>query len=647
MPVANGGPKGALKDARRRRRAMGKAERGTMSDRPIDKSQVDKTQVDKTKEATASPRSSPSALLPLVPYALYYKGRIAAGIVALSLAAAATLTVPYAVRQMIDNGFREQSAGTVNAYFSAMVAVVAVLALASGGRFYFVTTLGERVVADLRSEVFRHLTSLDATFFDSARTGELLSRLTADTTQLKAAFGTSASVALRNFFMFVGAISLMIYTSPKLSALVLVAIPIIVLPLFAAGRSVRRRSRAAQDTLAEASAFAAENLSSVRVMQAFGAEAAITARFKAAAEEAYLAARDATSARAFLTIGAIFLAFASVIAVLWLGAHDVLAGRMTGGLLSQFVLYAVLGAGALGELSQVWSEVSAAAGAAGRIAEILAIRPKIAAPIPAKALPVPSRGEITFDHVTFAYPTRGDTSALHDLSFTIAPGETVAIVGPSGAGKSTLFQLLLRFYDPQQGRILIDGVDIKSVDPSDLRRHMNSVPQDPVVFAASIAENIRYGLPGADEAAVRQAAQQAAAQDFIEALPGGYAANVGERGVTLSGGQKQRLAIARAILREAPILLLDEATSALDAENETLVQAALERLMAKRTTLVIAHRLATVLSAHRILVLDNGQIVEEGTHSALVAKDGLYARLARLQFESGAAALRNDRTAAE
>jgi ATP-binding cassette, subfamily B, bacterial len=626
---------------------MGKAERGTMSDRPIDKSQVDKTPVDKTKEGTASPRPSPYALLPLVPYALHYKGRIAAGIVALTLAAAATLTVPYAVRQMIDNGFREQSAGTVNAYFSAMVAVVAVLALASGGRFYFVTTLGERVVADLRSEVFRHLTNLDATFFDSARTGELLSRLTADTTQLKAAFGTSASVALRNFFMFVGAISLMIYTSPKLSALVLVAIPIIVLPLFAAGRSVRRRSRAAQDTLAEASAFAAENLASVRVMQAFGAEAAITARFKAAVEDAYLAARDATGARAFLTIGAIFLAFASVIAVLWLGAHDVLAGRMTGGLLSQFVLYAVLGAGALGELSQVWSDVSAAAGAAGRIAEILAIRPKITAPIPAKALPVPSRGEITFDHVTFAYPTRGDTSALHDLSFTIAPGETVAIVGPSGAGKSTLFQLLLRFYDPQQGRILVDGVDIKSVDPSDLRRRMNSVPQDPVVFAASIAENIRYGLPGADEAAVRQAAQQAAAQDFIEALPGGYAANVGERGVTLSGGQKQRLAIARAILREAPILLLDEATSALDAENETLVQAALERLMAKRTTLVIAHRLATVLSAHRILVLDNGQIVEEGTHSALVAKDGLYARLARLQFESGAAALKNDRTAAE
>ncbi|MGO9007712.1 MAG: ABC transporter transmembrane domain-containing protein [Beijerinckiaceae bacterium] len=597
-------------------------------------------------EAALAERRSSRALLTLIPYALRYKARIAGAVLALTLAAAATLTVPYAVRQMIDHGFTEQSAGAVNAYFSAMVAVVAVLALASGSRFYFVTTLGERVVADLRGEVFRHLTSLDATFFDTARTGELLSRLTADTTQLKAAFGTSASVALRNFFMFVGAISLMVYTSPKLSALVLVAIPIIVLPLYAAGRAVRKKSRAAQDTLADASAFATENLAAVRVMQAYGAEAAITARFKAAAEEAYVAARNATSARAFVTVGAIFLAFASVIAVLWLGAHDVLAGRMSGGLLSQFVLYAVLGAGALGELSQVWNEISAASGAAGRIAEILAIRPKITAPPHPKKLPKPVRGEIVFDHVDFTYATGGKAAALDDLSFTISPGETVAIIGPSGAGKSTLFQVLMRFYDPQKGRILIDGVDIKMLDPAELRRNINSVPQDPVIFAASLSDNIRYGLQEAGDAAVRQAAQQAAAEEFIEALPGTYAAFVGERGVTLSGGQKQRLAIARAILREAPILLLDEATSALDAENETLVQAALERLMAHRTTLVIAHRLATILSAHRILVLENGRIVEEGNHATLVAKDGLYARLARLQFETGAAALKSDRTAA-
>ncbi len=586
-------------------------------------------------------RPSPRALLTLLPYVMRYKLRIFGSLCALSLAAAATLTVPFAVRFMIDYGFSTQSPGKVNAYFAGMAAVVAVLAIASGARYYLVTTLGERVVADLRARVFRHLSTLDATFFDKARIGELVSRLTADTTQLKATFGTSASVALRNFFMFVGSVALMVYTSPKLSAFVLIAIPVIVLPLYAAGRSVRKRSRAAQDMLAEASAYAAENLGAVRVMQAFGAGAATNARFAGAVEHAYEAARWATEARGYLTSGAIFLAFGSVVVVLWLGAHDVLAGQMTGGLLSQFVLFAVLGAGALGELSQVWAEISAAAGAAGRIAEILAVEPKIVAPVPATALPLPPRGEIAFEHIEFAYPSRPEIAAVHDLSFRIAPGETVAIVGPSGAGKSTIFQLLLRFYDPLRGRILLDGIDIKTADPEDLRRRINSVPQEPMIFGTTIAENIRYGALDASDEAVREAAKQAAAHDFIEALPEGYATRVGERGVTLSGGERQRIAIARAMLREAPVLLLDEATSALDAENEILVQSAVEKLMAHRTTLVIAHRLATVLSANRILVLENGKIVEEGTHSSLVAKNGLYARLARLQFETGAVALQD------
>ena len=596
--------------------------------------------------ASAERRASPKALLALTPYVVRYKGRVLAALAALTIASAATLVVPVAVRLMIDDGFSAQSTGNVNRYFGAMILVVAVLALASGARYYLVNTLGERIVADLRAAVFKHLSGLDASFFDAARIGELLSRLTADTTQLKAAFGASASVALRNFFMFVGAVALMVYTSPKLSAFVLIAIPVIVLPLYAAGRAVKTRSRAAQDTLADASAYAAENLGAVRVMQAFGAEAATNARFAAAVESSYDAARLAMLARGIVTVIAIFLAFASVVVVLWLGAHDVLAGRMSGGLLSQFVLYAVLGAGALGELSQVWNEISAAAGAAGRIGELLAVKSKIVAPQPVAVLPSPARGAITFDHVDFAYPSRPDAPALHDLSFKVAPGETVAIVGPSGAGKSTIFQLLLRFYDPLSGKIDLDGVDIKTADPAELRRRISLVPQEPVIFATSFADNIRYGEPEAKEAAVEAAAKKAAAQDFIAATPEGYATMIGERGVTLSGGERQRLAIARAILRESPVLLLDEATSALDAASEGLVQHALEELKQGRTTLVIAHRLATVLSADRILVLDAGRIVEEGTHQSLVAKNGLYAKLARLQFETGAQALNGAHEAA-
>jgi ATP-binding cassette subfamily B protein len=580
-------------------------------------------------------RTSLRALLPLVPYTRRYTGRILVAVAALSVAAAATLTVPLAVKGMIDHGFSAESTGAINWYFGAMVGVVGVLALASATRYFLVITIGERVVADLRADMFAHLTRLDAPFYDSARIGELVSRLTADTTQMKTAFGASASVALRNFFMFLGAIAMMVYTSPKLSGLVLVAIPVIVLPLVASGRTVRARSRAAQDTLAEATAFAAENLGAVRTMQAFGAERTTVARFSAAVEDSYLAARNATAARSVLTGVAIFLAFASVVGVLWLGAQDVLANRMSAGLLSQFVLYAVFGAGALGELSQVWSEISAAAGAAGRIAEILQVRPEIVAPVTPLVLPAPARGEVVFNAVSFSYPTRQDAPALHALSFRVAPGETVAIVGPSGAGKSTVFQLLMRFYDPQSGSVTLDGVDIREVDPAQLRARLALVPQDPTIFGASIAENIRYGRTAAPMEEVEAAAERAAAAEFIGHLDKGYDTTVGERGVTLSGGQRQRLAIARAILKDAPVLLLDEATSALDAENEVLVQAALENIMKDRTTLVIAHRLATVLKADRILVMDEGAIVEEGTHAELVARGGLYARLARLQFETG------------
>jgi len=592
-----------------------------------------------TEASQPSRTSSFRALLPLGLYGLRYKGRALAALAALIVSSVATLAVPFALRRMIDFGFSTESGGAIDAYFLAMAAVVVVIALAAATRYYLVTTLGERVVADLRRDVFAHLIGLDAAFYDRARTGELVSRLTADTTQIKAAFGASASIALRNLFMFVGATALMVYTSPKLSALVLLAIPVIAAPLIASGRIVRRRSRHAQDTLADATAFASESLGAVRTMQAFGAQESSGARFARVVESAYAAARETAVTRAILIAVAVSLAFCSVVFVLWLGAHDVLAGRMTAGLLSQFVLFAVLAATSLGELSQVWSEAAAAAGAAGRISELLSVAPRIVAPIKPLAMP-PPRGAIAFERVSFAYEGAPDARVIDDLSFSIRPGERVALVGVSGAGKSTVFQLVMRFYDCLEGRVLVDGVDVKTVDPRDLRARIAPVPQDPSIFGGTVSENIAYGREDASEESIEAAALRAAADGFIRELVDGYATELGERGVTLSGGQRQRLAIARAILKDAPILLLDEATSALDAHNEAQVQAALDDVMTGRTTLVIAHRLATVQKADRILVMEAGRIVEEGTHPDLVAKGGVYARLANLQFGQAAEALR-------
>jgi ATP-binding cassette subfamily B protein len=509
-----------------------------------------------------------------------------------------------------------------------------VLALASAARYYLVTSLGERVVADVRAAVFGHLIMLSAPFFDTARTGELTSRLTADTTQIKSAVGSSVSVALRNLVLFLGSAAMMVITSPKLSGFVLAAIPLIVLPLVAFGRSVRRRSRAAQDTLADASGYAAELIGAVRTLQAFTYEAMARGRFAAAVERAYDAALQSTRARAVLTAIIIFLASASVVVILWVGAQDVIAGDMTPGRLSQFVLFAVFAASGLGQLSEVWGELSQAAGSAERLAELLAIEPQIGAPAHPVALPQRPRAEVAFEAVRFAYPARPETDVLNGVSFRIKPGEKVAIVGPSGAGKSTIFHLILRFYDPKSGLVTFDGVRLLDTDPAELRRHIALVPQESAIFAMSVRDNIRFGRPDATDAEIERAAEDAAAAQFIRALPQGYDTPVGERGVTLSGGQRQRIAIARAILRRAPLLLLDEATSSLDAESETLVQTALARLMQGRTTLVIAHRLATVLSCDRILVLDHGRIVDEGTHDSLAGRDGLYARLAKLQFQA-------------
>ena len=591
---------------------------------------TDASQTEKKKSRSLKPLGR------LTPYVMRYRGLVTGAVIALALAAITSLALPLAVRRMIDHGFSHSDGRFINSYFVMLMVMAVVLALASAMRYYFVITLGERIVSDLRRDVFAHVTRLSASFFDVNQSGEIVSRLTADTTQIKSAVGATASVALRNMILCLGAIGMMVVTSPKLASLVLAAIPLIVFPLVAFGRSVRKRSRAAQDTLAEASAFANETISATRTVQAFGGETAAADRYGAAVETAYSAARAAIRSRSLLTGIAITLIFGSVVAVLWVGAHNVLEGTLSAGTLGQFLLYSVIAAGSLGALSEVWGELSQAAGAADRLTELLDEVSPISAPANPAALPDPSFGRVEFTDVHFAYPSRPGTSALHGLNFAIKPGETVAIVGPSGAGKTTIFSLLLRFYDPQQGSVAIDGVDARTVDPDRLRERMAIVPQDVTIFAASIHANIAFGRPGASRDEVRAAAVAAQADEFIARLDKGYDTEVGERGIMLSGGQRQRIAIARAILKNAPVLLLDEATSALDAESETLVQRALDGLMDGRTTLIIAHRLATVLKADRILVLDQGRVVEEGTHQSLIRHGGIYAKLARLQFDAGA-----------
>jgi ATP-binding cassette subfamily B protein len=587
-------------------------------------------------EHPKAPESRPATrqLRPLAKLWRYlrpYRARVALAFVALTIAAAATLALPLAARQMIDLGFSRANAEHIDRYFLLLFAVAAVLALFTALRHYLVSWLGERVVADLRAAVYGHVMGMSPTFFEVTRTGEVLSRLTADTTLIQTVVGSSLSMALRNTLMGVGGLAMMTVTSPRLTGMTAALLLIVLGPIIVFGRRVRRLSRASQDRVADASALAGETLNAIQIVQAYTREGSETRRFSDAVECSFATALRRVRARAVLAALVILMVFGAVVVVLWLGARAVLAGAMTPGELAQFVLCAVLVAGAIGALAEVWSEVQRAAGATERLMELLAARSDIRAPEHPVVLP-PPRGEILLDNVTFCYPPRPQQPALENFALHVLPGETLALVGPSGAGKSTLFQLLLRFYDPQQGRILLDGVDIARTDPAALRGRIAIVPQDTVIFSADALENIRYGRAGATDEEVRAAARAAVADEFIERLPDGYQSFLGERGVRLSGGQRQRIAIARAMLKNPPVLLLDEATSALDAESERLVQSALERLTEGRTTLVIAHRLATVLKADRIVVMDEGRIVAIGKHEELIGQGGLYARLAALQF---------------
>ena len=569
----------------------------------------------------------------ILPFVTPYKWIAAAAGVALIISASSVLAIGQAIRRVIDHGFGQEHS-LIDQYFLALLGVVSVLAAATFARYYLVTWLGERIIADIRKAVYNHVIGLSPSFFETMRTGEVISRLTTDTTLIQTVVGSTASIALRNILMFLGGTILLVISSPKLTGLVFALLPLVILPILLFGRKVRRLSRDSQDRIADITIYAEESLGAIQVVQAFCHEILNRLRFGAVTDDAFNVAIRRTRARAWLTALVMLLIFGAIDAVVWIGAKDVISGEMSGGQLAAFVFYAIVVAGALGALAEVYGELQRAAGATERLVELLMVKPDILVANPIKSLPALTSRAISFKDVTFEYPSRPDLPALKNFNLEVAPGETVALVGPSGAGKTTVFQLLLRFYDPQEGAVLLDGINLREADPAELRSKMSLVPQDPVIFAANVRENIQFGRPDASEQQIIAAADAAKASDFIENLPDKYQSFLGQKGILLSGGQRQRLSIARAIIAEPSVLLLDEATSSLDAESERAVQEALENLMADRTTVIIAHRLATVLQADRIVVMDHGTVVEMGHHADLVKKNGLYARFAALQFNA-------------